>query len=321
MVARRASRLRARSSARAGLRQATRRSPGKSGEVISARSCSSKRQSWSGPSSAISVRICGERSAVIHPYLPSSSRQRVDAGGGDHAAVAGHDHFPQPEPVPHDLGDLGERCGVGGVPLEDPDRDRAALRVGEQPVLDLDVAFLPVAGVAAGAERAVRAFQPRAGQVEQGHPLRVRRRGEVAAGEALLDGVLPGLQPVHRRVHVVGRRVLDAEVGAERRVGPPGQRGQLRARVRDAGDDEGQREVALRAGRAEEPRQPEFRGHRQGGGDVAVGQRPGDRHRRGAPCAGARASPLSAASTVSTTWSGSFDRFARVSCLTLPSSR
>ncbi len=41
----------------------------------------------------------------------------------------------------------------------------------------------------------------------------------------------------------------------------------------------------------------------------------------GVPWAGARISPRSAASTVSTMWSGSFDRFARVSCLTLPSSR
>ena len=73
MAASRSSRLRARSPARTGLRQATRRSPGKSGEVISARSCSPDRDSWSGPSSAISFLIAGARSAVIHPYLPSSS--------------------------------------------------------------------------------------------------------------------------------------------------------------------------------------------------------------------------------------------------------
>ena len=36
-------------------------------EVISARSCSSKRDSCSGPSSAISFLIAGARSAVIHP--------------------------------------------------------------------------------------------------------------------------------------------------------------------------------------------------------------------------------------------------------------
>ena len=43
VAASRSSRVRARSAASTGLRQATSRSPGKSGEVISARSCSSNR--------------------------------------------------------------------------------------------------------------------------------------------------------------------------------------------------------------------------------------------------------------------------------------
>ena len=53
--------------ASAGMRQAISRSPGKSGEVISARSCSSNRDICSGPPSAISLRMAGARSAVIHP--------------------------------------------------------------------------------------------------------------------------------------------------------------------------------------------------------------------------------------------------------------
>ena len=67
VAASRSSRVRARSAASTGLRQATSRSPGKSSEVISARSCSSNRDSCSGPSSAISLRMAGARSAVIHP--------------------------------------------------------------------------------------------------------------------------------------------------------------------------------------------------------------------------------------------------------------
>ena len=67
VAASRSSRLRARSAARTGLRQAISRSPGKSAEVISARSCWSNRLSWSGPPSAISLRMAGARSAVIHP--------------------------------------------------------------------------------------------------------------------------------------------------------------------------------------------------------------------------------------------------------------
>ena len=67
VAASRSSRTRARSAARTGLRQATSRSPGKSGEVISARSCWSNRLSCSGPPSAMSFLMAGARSAVIHP--------------------------------------------------------------------------------------------------------------------------------------------------------------------------------------------------------------------------------------------------------------
>ena len=66
VAASRSCRLRARSAASTGLRQAISRSPGKSGEVISARSCWSKRLSWRGPSSAMSFLMAGARSAVIH---------------------------------------------------------------------------------------------------------------------------------------------------------------------------------------------------------------------------------------------------------------
>ena len=139
------------------------------------------------------------------PVLPLV--QGVDAGAGDHAAVADHDHLLQAELLPDHVDDGGERGGVAGVAGEDPDRDRAALGVGEQPVLDLQFPFLAVPGVAAGGQRAARAFQPRAGQVEQRHPRRVGLRGQVAAGQPGLDRVLPVLQPVHRGVDVIGGRV------------------------------------------------------------------------------------------------------------------
>jgi hypothetical protein len=55
----------ARSLASAGLRQATSRSPGKSGELISARSRSSNRESCNGPVSAASTAICGALRQLI----------------------------------------------------------------------------------------------------------------------------------------------------------------------------------------------------------------------------------------------------------------
>ena len=183
MAASRSSRLRARSSARAGLRQATSRSPGKSGELISARSCSSNSASCSGPSSAISFLIAGARSAVIHPYFPSSSRM---------ASMRAVVIMPR-SPTITILRSPNSPCttsrisvnaaGSAVFPSKHPDRDRPALGVGEQPVLDLHLALLAVAGVAARPERAARALQPRAGQVEQRHPRRVRGRGQVPAGE------------------------------------------------------------------------------------------------------------------------------------------
>ena len=244
------------------MRQATRRSPGKSGELISARSCSSNRDSCSGPSSAISLRMAGARSAVIHPYFPSSSRI---------ASMRAVVIMPR-SPTITILRSPNSPCttsrisvnagGVGGVPLEHADRDRPALGVGEQPVLDLHLALLAVAGVAARPQRAAPALQPRAGQVEQRHPGRVRGRGEVPAGELALDRVLPGGQPVHRRVRLVGGGVLDAEVGAERDVAPPGQGGQLGARRHDPRHDQGQGQVPRPAGRAEQRGQAERAGHR-----------------------------------------------------------
>jgi len=102
----------------------------------------------------------------------------------------------------------------------------------------------------------------------------------VPPGELALDRVLPGGQPVHRRIGLVGGGMLDAEVGPERHIAPPGQRGQLRARRDHAGDDQRQGQVTLPAGRAEQRGQAEPAGHRVHGGDVPVRQRPGDADRR-----------------------------------------
>ena len=68
VAASRSSRLRARSAASTGLRQATSRSPGKSGggdlgQVLLVEQATAA----AGPSSAISFLMAGARSAVIHP--------------------------------------------------------------------------------------------------------------------------------------------------------------------------------------------------------------------------------------------------------------
>ena len=226
--------------------------------MISARSCSSNRRQLQRP--VVGHQLFDGRGAQRgdppvgvrprRPVLPLV--QGPDPGAGDHPPVADHDHLGQPELLPHHVHDLGERGRVAGVAGEDPDRDRAAGRVGEQPVLDLQPALLAVPGVAAGGQRAAPALQPRGRQVEQRHPRRVGLRAEVAAGQLGLDRVLPVLQPVHRGVDVIGGRPGHAEVGAQGGVGPPGQGGQLGARLDDPGDDQRQGQVPLPARRAEQ---------------------------------------------------------------------
>jgi hypothetical protein len=176
--------------------------------------------------------------------------QSPDPGGGDHAAVPDHDHFPQPELRPHHVCDGGERGRVAGAAGEHPDRDRAACRVGEQPVLDLQLAFLAVPGVAACGQRAAPALQLRGRQVEQRHLRRVDLRRQVAAGQPGLDRVL---------------------LAAQRGVVPPGQGGQLGTWLDHTGDDQGQGQgqVPVAARGAEQGGQAQLLGHGVHGSDMS----------------------------------------------------
>ena len=80
VACRSSSRFLARSLASAGLRQATSRSPGKSGELISARSRSSNRENCNRPVSAASAAICGALRQLIQssPAGASSSVIRAE---------------------------------------------------------------------------------------------------------------------------------------------------------------------------------------------------------------------------------------------------
>ena len=199
-----------------------------------------------------------------------------------------------------------------------PDRGRAAFGVGEQPVVDLQLAFVGVRGVAAGGQRAVPALQPRAGQVKQRHRRRVRLRPQVTAGQFPHDRVLAVLQPVHRRVDAVGGGTGDAqaapsvvslhqvsvdslEAGATtREMTSPS----ARSRCGQAGPGS--------AGR------PSLAAIACTAATCPCGS---DRVILTASAAGTRAVPFSAASIASTVCAGSPDRFASVLWRTLPPSR
>jgi hypothetical protein len=102
---------------------------------------------------------------------------------------------------------------------------------------------------------------------------------QVPGGELLLDAVLPGGQPVHRGVDLIGGGARHAQVRAEGHILPPAGRGQLGSRAQDPRQHQRAGQVAVRAGRAEQGREAELAGHRGHGGSVPVRERPGDLER------------------------------------------
>ena len=226
-------RVRARSAARTGLRQAMSRSPGKRG----------------GDLGQFMLVEQGElqRAVVGHELLDGGGAQRgdppvgirpggpvfplvqgPDPGAGDDAAVADHDHVGQAELLPDHVHDGGERGGVAGVAGEDPDRDRAAFGVGGSQYSICSLPFLPCGSSrgrpAGSASLPATRTTGRTAPSATGWP-----PGRGAAGQLRLDRVLPVAQPVHRSIDVIGGRPGHAEVGAQGGVGPPGQGGQLGA--------------------------------------------------------------------------------------------
>ena len=135
---------------------------------------------------------------MIRPVTPPRPI-RAAAGGGQHAPVPDQHHPGDPEPV-LDLGHLaGHGHGVPGVAGKDLDGDRDALGGGQQAVDDLQPAPHPVLRVADGAQRAGPALERGAGHVIQDQGA----AGQVPGRRRVLDLLLPGLQPVHRRVQVI----------------------------------------------------------------------------------------------------------------------
>jgi hypothetical protein len=89
--------------------------------VISARSRSSKSESWRSPAST-RPRIAGDPQAA-HPADPASLPQALDAGGGEHPPVTHEDDVGEPEAGPQLLDRCLDGGGIGGVAGEGLDRD------------------------------------------------------------------------------------------------------------------------------------------------------------------------------------------------------
>jgi hypothetical protein len=74
-----------------------------------------------------------------------------------------------------------------------------AIFAGQQPVDDLQPAADPVFGVADGTQRAGPPLERGGGHVIEDQS----RAGQVPGRERVLDLLLPGSEPVHRRVQVI----------------------------------------------------------------------------------------------------------------------
>ena len=172
----------------------------------------------------------------------------------------------QVEAAAHHLHGLGERGRVGGAAGKHPHRHRAALWVGEQPVGDLRLAALAVAGVPERGQLVVGAFHPGAGQVEHGDAALAK----MAAGQLGLDAILAVHQPVHRGIHLVGGRPRHPKVGAEGDVLPPADGGQLRARPHHPRDDQRIGQIPRPAWWAQQVRQAQLAGDGVHRGHVPV---------------------------------------------------
>ena len=147
----------------------------------------------------------------------------VDRLLGNHPAVPDQDQGLDAE-VLLELVDLRhEGLGIVGVAVIDRHPHRAAAPIGEQPVVNLQLALFAVAIVPELGQRAGDSLEvARAQVVEHQTPL-----AEMTRGELLFDCPLALQQPVHRRVEVVLVGIGNVELFGQRRGVPPAGGGEL----------------------------------------------------------------------------------------------
>ena len=170
--------------------------------------------------------------------------QGLDGGLDDHAAVPDHHHPGKAEAALEAVEFGQEGLLVGDVSRVDRDRDRAPVAVAEEAEIDLREAPLAVAAVAEACERTVASLVPGRGQVPEDEIV-VR---DPASCQASLDALLPPIEPVHRRVEVIGGDVPgDGELLRQGGVPPPSVGGELGIRPEDAAGDHGEDKLPFRA--------------------------------------------------------------------------
>jgi len=162
----------------------------------------------------------------------------------DHPAVA-HQHEPLYTEVLSDLLYLRQqRFRITRISVENRYGHRDAVLIGQQPVVDLELAFLAVAVVSERRQRARHALEVAGGEVVERHAIVVK----VTSRQPFLDEALAFEQPVHRGVQVVLVRVSHAQRLWQRGRMPPRACRQFRLRFNDARDNHSHHEAAFPAG-------------------------------------------------------------------------
>jgi hypothetical protein len=173
-----------------------------------------------------------------------------DARRGEHPAVADQHHALQTETLAQLRHLSGHGDGIAGVALEHLDRHRTALLVGQQAEDDLQVAGPLVAAVAVTGQRTLAALEVGRRQIVEHQ----RSFTQMLFGERLLDARLAGEQPVHGLVEIVFIGGVEfqnfAQAGAGGFEAEAAGGGQFGAGVEQAGEDQGDGQIAAAVGGA-----------------------------------------------------------------------
>jgi hypothetical protein len=167
----------------------------------------------------------------------------VDGLLRDHSPVTHHHHPFNAELLTQACDLWHERRAVRCVALKHRNRHRAAARIGEQPVVDLQGAALAITAVAQFGQRTARALEVTRGEVVQHQ----RVVPQMACSEFLLNSVLSREQPVHGGVQIVLAGVSHAKLFCQGTGVPQARGGQLGGGADDARGHHGLHQIALRA--------------------------------------------------------------------------
>ena len=196
------------------------------------------------------------------PVHAAERLELIDAFLGDHPPIAHHYYLLDAEVGSKAANLRHERFTIARVTVEHRHGDRAAARVGDQPVVHLELALPAVAVVPELCQRTAGAFEVARGKVVEHQAPGL----QVARGQLLLDATLMLKKPIHRPIPLVLLACGHREFLRQRRGMPPPRSGELGMRREHARGHHRTHPIAFHAAaRGDQLRQPEpLHGHSHG---------------------------------------------------------